>query len=300
MRLLALCILLTSLTAHVVGQNGKTNPHKSAAQGQDTTCAKNPIPQVVIQSQSNQQPANQQDATRKGVEHSFLPSPEWVTADSTIGILIATTAYAIISFCTLRKIKRQAHEMKRQRAYMRLQWTTMREQAGKMGEQLQAARDNASAAKKSADAAVNTERAWIRAWFERTASTNYTLTVKNEGKTPARIVAWSITVHMSSNINPSFGNPPPETRNILANVWVNAADSQPVRDFEVWRTAGVAQWTESEAVEKSMYFRALVQYVCMIETDPTKPPTIHETEFLSDWHHGNKALMSNHESLRYT
>jgi hypothetical protein len=108
MRLLVFCILLASLAIQVVGQNSQPDTHRTTNKRQEATDAKNPQPQVVIQSQSNNQAADQQNSARKNVEHSFLTSPEWISAASTLGILVATIVYAFISYHTLQKIKRQA------------------------------------------------------------------------------------------------------------------------------------------------------------------------------------------------
>src|ERR1035438_7831049 len=76
MRLFALCILFVSLATHGVGQNSKPNPQKAATSSQDAADAHNPSPQIVIQSQSNQQSPNQQDASRNREKQGFLPSPQ--------------------------------------------------------------------------------------------------------------------------------------------------------------------------------------------------------------------------------
>jgi hypothetical protein len=167
-RPLVLALIFISLNAQGIGQQRKVKPQAAANEGQQRTDNQNPQPQVIIQSQPNQQPAS---GDRK--QHRFPLSPEWVTAISTVLIFFATSIYAIVSYCILGRMGHQAHEMKRQRAYMRLQWKAMRDQVDYMRRELGvsitatrianrtalAARDAAKATQRSVDAFIAKERA---------------------------------------------------------------------------------------------------------------------------------------------
>jgi hypothetical protein len=136
MRLSALFVLLVLLSPHAVGQHRKVDPHAPTNESQQRADNQNPQPQVIIQSQSNQHSASQQSASSDRKQHRLPLSPEWVTAISTVLIFFATTIYAIVSYCILGRMGRQAHEMKRQRTYMRLQWRAMQAQVVQMEKQL--------------------------------------------------------------------------------------------------------------------------------------------------------------------
>jgi hypothetical protein len=219
MRLFALCLLIALLPNHVVGQNSKPQPSSRTTHSQNATTPQNPTSQVVIESQSNQQPADQQDSARKRVEHRFLPNPEWVTAISTFLILVATSAYALVSYFTLRKIResariaeRQAREVRRQRFYMGLQWKAMKEQTKKMEGQLAemerqtaATKDAARAAQTSANALIVGERAWLLVEDITAGAINFirapqfSFRVVNYGRTPAQVHGYRAYCQISAS-----------------------------------------------------------------------------------------------------
>jgi hypothetical protein len=134
MRLFALCIVISSLATHVVGQNGKPQPPSHTAHSQDATAPRNPPPQIIIEAQSNQQAADKDDAAKQTVLQRFLSNPEWVSAFGTLMIFVATAVYVIISSCMLKKV----------------------------GEQVVIAGDAAKEAKASTDALIDIERPWVR------------------------------------------------------------------------------------------------------------------------------------------
>ena len=143
MRLCVLCsIALALLPICVVGQNSKPNTPEHEKQGQSTTDAKNPVSQVVVQAHRIHEATDKQQPSSDSPQQSL--NPELASAVFTGLIFIATTAYAVISYLTLKKIGRQAEiteaqqrQMIRQEEYSRLQWHAMHEQASTMAGQLE-------------------------------------------------------------------------------------------------------------------------------------------------------------------
>ncbi len=181
MRLFALCILLASLPSHVVGQNSKVNPGKHTTDSQNATDTKNPISQIVIQTQPQQEPHDKKGSASEGIVQRFLAQPEVVSAVSTLMIFFATVAYVIISGCMLRRI----------------------------GRQVVLTGVAARAARNSANALVNAERPWVVPRIKKVVKvidtifvdgpdagkpcrkpvTYFTFSIKNYGRSPAEVIA---------------------------------------------------------------------------------------------------------------
>jgi len=159
MRLFALCIVLTLLPTHVVGQNSKPQTPDNAAHSKNAAPAQNPISQIIVQAQPQQKAPDQDSPASQGIFQRFISNPEWISAFGTLMIFIATVFYVIISACMLRKIRRQ----------------------------VELADVSATAAKRNADAVLNSQRALISVRVSQIGEI-ITFSAVNEGKTPAEII----------------------------------------------------------------------------------------------------------------
>ncbi len=214
MRVFALCVLTALLASQAIGQKRQPNSSSAASNGQQAANTQNPASQVVVQSQSNEQPSNQQTSTSKNEDHSILPSPEWVTAASTFFILIATSVYSVVSYCTLQKIKKQAEVMSRQHVTMRSQLKAMEGQLLQSGRQAEAAIKNANSSEITSKTLVNSERPWIFVEVRNRSRDNAVeIVATNKGRTPAALISvfWdpvSLASPLELSHDPKYGNPP--------------------------------------------------------------------------------------------
>jgi hypothetical protein len=295
MRLFAFCILFASLASHVVGQNGKTNSDKPTTESRDTAGTKNPTPQVIIQSQSNQQPADQQDAACKEVKHSFLPSPEWTTAGSTFCILIATTAYAVISYFSLKKIGRQV-------VLSGVSARAARDGAKAAKDGATAALNNANAAQLSARSAINAERAWVSVFIERTNQPNqgYSLKAVNYGRTPAHVVKYVLAPFVEQNSRET------QLQGVErdVNIWVLPdRESVWVCDFDASRIAG-AHFGDVRNGVKKFAIKGCVIYLNLIDAPVSESQwegfINHLSGFRLQWESGHSCLEELPRFRQYT
>lgn len=309
MRLFVLCLLLALLPTHVVSQNSKAKPDKYKDNSSSAARSENPTPQVVIQSQSNQQSANQQNAPSEKPQHRFLPGPEWISAGGTLLIFVVTTAYTIVSYCILRRMGRQTHEMKRHRSYLRLSWIAMKDQAIKMERQLaemekqaNAAVVAADAAKLSAKSAVNAERAWVRPRIEQSDHSkpfgSYELKAANDGKTPAHVTGYALGAR---RVPVKPGEPGPHVNEpiIPVNVWINGRDDKTVAEFNILHLDIPGEGQRQPGVTK-MIFHGWVEYIAVIEHDSSAQPIFHRTTFAYDWDPNSADLGYKPYGTRYT
>jgi hypothetical protein len=276
MRLFAICLLFLSLAIHVIGQNSKPDTNKSNDNGQQAADAKNPVPEVIIQSQSNQQTSDKQDAAPKNAEHSLLPSPEWITAGSTFCILLATTAYAVISYCMLRRI----------------------------GRQVVLAGVSARAAHRNAQALINAERPWVVPRIKRVVKlidtvvtedganagepckrhvTYFTFHIKNHGRTPAEIISVRGYPEITyDGINGGFTDPPDYgSKTIFRQVRMLAPDQTWVyEDVELnpWSYISTSQSLEKD-LRESPYLAHIIFKGVILYRDAFRPTVTHESRF---------------------
>jgi type II secretory pathway pseudopilin PulG len=120
---------------------------------------------------------------------SGLPPAPWDIYWPTVALVVVSGLAVLAALSTLRAIKAQVVEMHK---------------TGEQTEKLiQEAVLQSIAAKRSADAIINSERAWVDGEFAPSEDISnpgdfshmtYVLTITNQGRTPAQILNWQITI----------------------------------------------------------------------------------------------------------
>jgi hypothetical protein len=194
---------------------------------------------------------NTANSNTQTTQHAENNAPIWFSG-----------ALVFFAFCQVAVMAAQFIAMHKQAHYMRKGLHISVRSSRASTRSANAAKEAAKAAELSANAAINAERAWVSPRMERAPNSRSDWEFKaiNDGKTPARIVGYSLAPYRLDVATLKLEQPehPPT---VPANIWVNGRDVQPIKTFDVFREIGYFVWENTPSTTKKLIFHGQIEYI---------------------------------------
>jgi len=261
-----LTIAFLCLSTLLFGQKHQPDRNSPAQDVHSTPSAQQPPTQTtVVEINGGPQASNQEQVSKHARSESSWP--EIISAWGTVTIAGLTLVYVFVNGLMLSQLKKD----------------------------VAIAKSAADAAEITARAAVNAQRAWMRSGLEYGAvNGTYIISTRNDGKTPGRIVGYSLTPHrmdLTANSNPQ----PKEEQVIACNVWVNGGDSPGPINKNSITLFDLAQEVAPDPTGfpsklQLMTIDLVVYYVPMIDPGTESSPNIRKIRVIYEWTSGQVGL----------
>ena len=157
----------------------------------------------------------------------------------------------------------------------------------------------ANAAEITAKAAINAERAWMCPRIEKLSQfEQYELRVVNDGKTPGRIVEYSVEA-FEADLSQTPIKETGSHRPIRTNKWVNSGEDRLIETFDRMRKMWELPAVANKPGGVKDFIDGYVEYVTAVEID-IKPPKIHRTTFRYEWDYSANELIPKPDYWTYS